>query len=240
MQSGRYAEEASYSVFIGDLAGEGDNSNKLDGDGNTAIGWNSGKSLISTAHSNTFIGATAGDVATTAVENTCLGFNADIQDATATNQIVIGNNITGTADSTVHIGNDSGHYTLLFEGSGASWAHSSDARMKENIEDAVLGLDFINKLDTVTYNQKPKSEYPEEWQDYDPEQTEKDTTKYYGFVAQEVKKAMNSCNADYFTGWTEQGDGKQRIGFASFVVPLVKAVQELSAKVAELEAKLDN
>ena len=42
-----------------------------------------------------------------------------------------------------------------------------------------------------------------------------------------------------FSGWqVNENSGRQSLQYARFVVPLVKAVQELSAKVEELEAKL--
>ena len=82
---------------------------------------------------------------------------------------------------------------------------------------------------------KPKSEYPKKFQEYSSSETSSSDKIHYGFVAQEVKEVIDKMDADYFTGWTENEDGMQGIGFASFVVPLVKAVQELSAKVKALE-----
>ena len=40
-----------------------------------------------------------------------------------------------------------------------------------------------------------------------------------------------------FSGWEEGINTKQRLAYGKFVMPLIKAVQELSAKVAALEAK---
>ena len=59
----------------------------------------------------------------------------------------------------------------------------------------------------------------------------------YGFIAQEVKTALDKHNITDFNGWTEGSDGVQGISYEMFVMPLVKAVQELSAKVTALEAK---
>ena len=58
-----------------------------------------------------------------------------------------------------------------------------------------------------------------------------------GLVAQEVKKAMDKAGTT-FSGWSEESNSKQLVGYSTMVVPLIKAVQELSAKVEELEAKL--
>ena len=40
-----------------------------------------------------------------------------------------------------------------------------------------------------------------------------------------------------FSGWHEDSNGKQGIQYAALVMPLIKAVQELSAKVKQLENK---
>jgi hypothetical protein len=58
----------------------------------------------------------------------------------------------------------------------------------------------------------------------------------YGFIAQEVKEALDKHNITDFAGWNEGKDGEQGISYEMFVMPLVKAVQELSAKVKALEA----
>ena len=104
----------------------------------------------------------------------------------------------------------------------------------------ICGLAFINDLRTVTYKWKAPSEHPEEFLSYDPEQTEPlYTNKMYGFIAQEVKEAMDTHNITDFKGWhvTSEDQGQQGISYEMFVMPLVKAVQELSAKVTALETE---
>ena len=61
----------------------------------------------------------------------------------------------------------------------------------------------------------------------------------HGFVAQEVKEVIDKYDLkDGFDMWTEdEADGRQRIGEASLMPLMVKAVQELSARVKELENK---
>ena len=56
-------------------------------------------------------------------------------------------------------------------------------------------------------------------------------------IAQEVKETIDSMGVS-FSGWHENDNTKQELQYATFVMPLIKAVQELSAKVEELEAKL--
>ena len=66
-----------------------------------------------------------------------------------------------------------------------------------------------------------------------------DTTQH-GFIAQEVKAAIDAHSEikDGFDMWKQDvGDGRQRVGDAALIPVLVKAIQELSAKVTALEGK---
>ena len=92
---------------------------------------------------------------------------------------------------------------------------------------------------TVTFNRKAPSEYPTDWPDYDPDETEpfyKD--KLYGFIAQEVKAAIDEHNITDFNGWNETPEKIQGISYEMFVIPLVKSVQELSAQVKTLQDEI--
>ena len=61
----------------------------------------------------------------------------------------------------------------------------------------------------------------------------------HGMIAQDVKAALDKENVNTFGGWNEDpDDNSQEISQEMFVHPLIKAVQELSAKVEELENKL--
>jgi hypothetical protein len=84
-----------------------------------------------------------------------------------TGSIYIGNSITATADTRVNIGNSSSYIYADFN-SASTWTHSSDERMKKDIQTDTLGLSFINDLRPVTYKYKAPSEYPKEWLSYSP------------------------------------------------------------------------
>jgi hypothetical protein len=66
--------------------------------------------------------------------------------------------------------------------------------------------------------------------------------RHYGLIAQEVKEAMDDLNVSPldFAGWglddPEAEDSPQVLMYIEFIAPLIKAVQELSAKVKELES----
>ena len=61
-----------------------------------------------------------------------------------------------------------------------------------------------------------------------------DSKVWNGLVAQEVKAVMDDIGVE-FSGWSEDTKGKQGIQYSTLVVPLIKAVQELTAKVEALE-----
>ena len=122
-------------------------------------------------------------------------------------------------------------------------------RKKTDIQDCDLGLSFINALRTTTFRYKEPEEYPEEWGQFTDEFDDKgklvertypemDTVKKrHGMVAQEVKEAITEAGADdYFPGWSNDENDCQGLSYGSFVLPLIKAVQELSAKVKALES----
>ena len=113
-------------------------------------------------------------------------------------------------------------------------------RKKRNIYSQELGLDFINDLRTVRFQWKPSNEFPKEWNDYSEENNMDTEVIMHGFLAQEVKEALDKHASDddkKFSGWSEGPDGMQNTSREMFVIPLIKAVQELTAKVKKLEDK---
>ena len=149
-------------------------------------------------------------------------------------------NVTGAGTETIRIGVDTDHITNDF-GENATWTHSSDKRIKKDIEDNTLGLEFINKLKTRTFKKKAPSEYPTEFDGHDAKVTERKNPnrKHYGFVAQEVKEAMNSVGHSEFPVWKENSDGMQELGETEFITPLIKAIQELSEKVESQQKEIE-
>ena len=52
-----------------------------------------------------------------------------------------------------------------------------------------------------------------------------------------VKEALDEAGCDTFAGWSEDENGMQEVSKTMFVIPLIKAVQELTERVKELESK---
>ena len=208
------------------------------GDKNTAVGQNSGLEITS-GSDNVCLGYNSGNILTTGSENTILGYECDVASNDNTNNVVIGNNLTATdKDNAVFIGNDTNHIENDFN-ADATWNYSSDKRQKKDIKNDNLGLDFINDLRTVTYKHKSPSEFPKEWNAYnaDDKKPMGGDKVIHGLIAQEVKEALDKHGVNTFGGWSIGDDGRQRISIEKMVMPLIKAVQELSAKVTELENK---
>ena len=269
----RYTDAGSLSaasadnIFLGYYAGGGTwgdaESTKNIGVGNNALGGAmSGANHnccfghdagvnITTGDQNTSMGYHAGDGITTGNQNVCIGSETDQEDGTTSNGIAIGENITAGAGN-IRMGSDTANIVNDFS-SNATWSHSSDERKKRNINDASLGLDFINDLRTITFQWRPPEEHPEEWGHFHYEKDEDgndvgeklysavlNTEKVqHGMIAQEVKLALDTAGSDgeNFSGWLEDANGEQGVSESMFVYPLIKAIQELSAKVEALENK---
>ena len=101
----------------------------------------------------------------------------------------------------------------------------SDIRLKEEIADSDLGLAFVKQLRPVSYKLKS-----------DPKHQ-----KGYGFIADEVDQLIETGSSlVYFEPDWKVGDdvGFKTIHYPSYVAVLTKAIQELTAKVEALEAKV--
>lgn len=193
---------------------------------------------------NTAIGAFSGYSNTRGTNNTFVGYYADADSIGRTNSTALGNGAIAKKNNAVYIGNTA--VTTVWSAPGA-WA--SDGRFKNNIKENVKGLPFINKLRPVTYNMDTKK------LDDFIIQNMSDSAKmghqngldfgpssaivHSGFIAQEVEIAAQevgfvssivhkpASNVDHYG-----------ISYSEIVVPLVKAVQELSHKVDSLEVLL--
>ena len=203
---------------------------------NVGVGYRA-NSGITTGAANTSVGWSSGGQ-TTGNGNTTLGYITNPGTAAAENRIVIGYAYSGTADNRVHLGSNGGHIYNDYT-SNATWTQTSDERKKKDIVDDTLGLDFINDLRTTKYKFKARSEFPKEWVTYDAESTTPvDDKVHHGLIAQEVKQALDNAGVDSFEGWDELPDGTQQISREMFVIPLIKAMQELTQQVEILKSEV--
>ena len=214
-------------------------------DDNTAVGYAAlGAGNHDTTHQNSCFGYGAGDTITTGSNNTCLGSQANVSASGAVGQIAIGQAVTCTADNTATLGIGSNTASLGLDGSDTSWAAaSSDKRLKENIETSSAGLDVINDLRPVTYNWKKAKDVDNGMPQYKDSEEPVLGLEYgetlHGFIAQEVKEVVDNHSSlkEGFKMWKLKDDGTQTVADGNLIPILVKAVQELTAKVEELEKK---
>ena len=208
---------------------------------NAALGYAAGQ-VITTGKFNTCMGANSGGVLTTGSDNTFLGYNTDASAVDVSDEIVIGRDVVGGGTATARFGLGSNTATLGIDGSDTSWAAASDERLKTEIKDSNAGLDFVNDLRPVTYQWKAQKDVPSEMSQHDPASDEpcKGTGKtHHGFVAQDVKRVIDNHElANGHNIWSEDPDGTQQIAPGNFMPMAIRAIQELSAKVEILEARL--
>ena len=228
-----------YSTAVGHGALE----NHTTGGSDVAVGMQSLDS-VTTGASNTAIGRLSGQTITTGFGNTFLGYGTTSFAANSNYNIVLGYNCKAQRDyNSLTFGSSTGSDRVYnYFDSNASWSRVSDERYKEEIVDNNdCGLDFINDLRPVTFKWKAKADIDNTLPDYDAEKTERHyDEKMYGLIAQEVKQAMDNHNITDFGGWSiEEDSGIQGISQEMFVHPLIKAVQELSAKCDALQARIN-
>ena len=237
---------ADYNVCMGYNALTG----LTTGIANTAIGYSSSNAIVG-GNYNTTLGSSAAGTLTTGSNNTCVGQGSNVSASGASNQQVFGDGATGQGDNYAVIGNasvtrvygaqDAG---ATFYGAGQSW---SDARIKENVKDIGLGLDFIKKLTPIQFTKKQPKDYEESLKSKisgnlrDIEDTELKRIRP-GFIAQDVLEVLEKSGFSSNNSMVQidEKTTQHSMDYESMVVPLVKAVQELNAKVEELESKLNN
>ena len=233
---------ADFNTGIGDSALTANTT----GYGNTALGTAAGET-ITTGAGNVFVGNNSGagsSGVTTGIGNVFVGYQNESYGNNSNYQIVLGFDLKSVGDATTltfgrGTGNNRVHNNF---DSNASFTRVSDVRYKEEIQDNTdCGLAFINDLRPVTFKWRAKADIDSSLPDYDADATERThDAKLYGLIAQEVKESLDKHNITDFGGWFQgEQDGIQGVSQEMFVHPLIKAVQELSAKVEELENKLN-
>lgn len=202
----------------------------------------------------------------------------------------INGNVNPTTDNTYSVGTTSLRWTEVWAVDGT--INTSDERLKRDIADSPLGLDFIRSLKPRIYRWRETTDtQARESVQLDGEALaravaprEKAIRKiregqlrgtitdadgnaaverhrevlseirnqhlapareaqqkrrpgrrwHYGLIAQEVKAALDAAGVDA-AFWKQSPDGMQSLSYTELTVPLLRAVQELAARVEELE-----
>jgi hypothetical protein len=127
---------------------------------------------------------------------------------------------------------------------------TSDSRLKTEIQPSELGLNFINSLNPVSYKwitsstEIVRDENGNILSDENGETLTIDKPgirPHYGLIAQELKSAIAESGVNDFAGFVQEDpsdpDSLMSIRYEEFISPMIKAIQELSARVEELEGK---
>ena len=144
------------------------------------------------------------------------------------------NRILPNVDNVGYIGEATHRWQAIYAVAGA--IQTSDEREKTEIKETTLGLDFIKDLKPISYK----------WIDGEQQNKGKDEREHQGLIAQQVAETVEKHGIDKnaFGGLdiqeTDKYDDFHGMSYDQLVAPLIKAVQELSAKVEDLQTQLDN
>lgn len=197
-----------------------------------------------TGNRNVVIGGGAFFNNKTGNNNTALGFDSGAtggNSSSLTNVTALGHGARVSASNTVQIGN----HVVTQIGGQVSWSTLSDGRFKKNIEQNIPGLAFINKLKPVSYQVdqlKLERFLKVERQNENTGQVKENvlSQRTTGFIAQDVQKILDQ-EGYTFSGISkpENNHSHYSIRYAEFVVPLTKAVQELSTIVNHQKSEIE-
>lgn len=238
-----YSNTTGYSnTAYGDQSMYSNNS----GHYNSAVGEGSLQANTS-GNYNTAVGVTALDFNSTGSYNTSIGYYSGVQYSNLTNTSAVGYYTRVDASNQVRIGNT----VVTSIGGDVGWSVVSDGRFKRNIKDNVAGLAFINNLHPITYtiDVKALNEHYRTNLELLDSKAKADWANsvgvdskivYSGFIAQEVEKTAKKLNYN-FSGIDKPQTENSLYGlrYDNFVVPLVKAVQELSYQNELLQKQID-
>ena len=198
------------------------------GSRNFAYGYASLFSL-SSGGSNIAMGDATGYNVTSGSNNLLFGQNAGRTGYQSPYQSIAG---VTSGSNQIHMGNES-HSTARIQ---ISWTVNSDSRDKTDVTPIDVGLDFVKDLNPVTFRWDKRSDY----KDRTPTGENKLEELTLGFLAQEVEEVEKSYGYDVANKTNlvvdrdVENDGFG-LTYEKMIPILTKAIQELEARVQELE-----
>ncbi|MBK7009416.1 MAG: tail fiber domain-containing protein [Saprospiraceae bacterium] len=173
---------------------------------------------------STLIGASI-DISTNRTNVSALGYGILDAQCTADNQVLLGN--TAVTDIRAQVTGITAY---------------SDARFKTNVSEDVKGLDFITRLNPVTYNENPEVLH-QIWGTPDSVLSKMDHTgikshRFIGFLAQDVEQAAKDSGFE-FPGVDVPKSDKEvyALRYVDFIMPMVKSIQEQQALILQLQSE---
>jgi hypothetical protein len=123
-----------------------------------------------------------------------------------------------------------------------AWTNVSDCRDKTNIETLPnkLGLELLKKLRPVTYNWDHRDVYVDKCQ---YEYGQKDGSlasekQHYGLIAQELEQAINELGVKFDALGYDPNKDAYRLTYEELTASIIKAIQELDARLEIVENKV--
>lgn len=222
----------NYNVGVGWFALGG-----CTGSGNTAVGGQAGQASTNSGSNNTYLGFLSGSLVTSGSDNVIIGAGAGANLTTGSLNIYLGSvaGSAGTASESrqIRIGTiaqqpSAGGLFRVADGTITSFTTTSDARDKKDIHPIQWGLDFVKKLNPVTFEWNSRNGLIK-------------NSKSCGFIAQELDALETEFNSTEFTQIVNKTDPDNlniSVGPSNIIPILVKAIQDLSAQVEELKLKV--
>lgn len=224
--------------------GYGAGSANTSGNNNVALGYNA-LSSVTNGYGNTAVGSGANVNTGSTSNSTAVGYGAI---ATGNNSTVIGAGATTPTvygiplSNSVILGNSAVNFVFTYgtitsaknmvatafdctvNNYAGCFRIPSDFRLKKDIKEDNLGLDFIMKLKPVTFKYKKGA-----------------GNTLNGLIAQEVEQALKELNIN-FSGLVRPSPVNEyySLDYSNFVVPLINAVQDQQKEIDELKAKNAN
>jgi hypothetical protein len=203
---------------------------------NVAIG--SFALYTSTTAENVGVGIASLAAQTTGTQNTALGFQAGDNTTTGSNNTMVGRNArasSATVSNTITLG-DSSIATLRCQ--VTSITALSDQRDKTDIEPLAYGLDFVKELKPVSYTWNTRPETHIDRDGVESVIQGKVGIADIGFIAQDIVALEDSLGAaDSLQLSFRDNPEKLEVTQGRLIPILVKAIQDLTAKVEALEAQ---
>ena len=218
---------AMRAVDVGDYntAGGSGALSKRTGSYNTAFGANSFNALDVTGNcAGTYISA--------------FGYNSganSLSSCSLMNSMALGAWSRVTASNQIRLGD----MNVNSIGGQVAWTTLSDGRFKKEIKQDVAGLEFINALSPVSYIVDKVALGKFLGVPDSVKRIDSTPPRQVGFIAQEVEAIIKKGNYTFSGVESPQNEeDTYSIRYAEFVVPLVRAVQELSSQVEDLRSQI--
>jgi len=203
------------NTFVGRAAGFFGNPSQTVAIGSTAMLTGGGSNCAAVGYAalsgvsgndNTAMGHQAGDAIGSGSNNTCIGHDADVSTNGVSNEITLGNSSVSTLRCQV-----------------TSITSLSDARDKKDVEDANIGLDFINDLRPVKFV-------------WDTRDGAKKDIKEVGFIAQELDEVQQKHGVeDHLQLVLKNNPDKLEASQGKLIPILVQAIKDLKKELDELK-----